>query len=414
MARVFSNWLRAYVDYTEDLEAPERVHFWVGVSAIAGALRRRVWIEQPKFEWSPNFYIVLVGPPGIIGKSTSMSVGMDLLGAVKGVVFGPASITWQALGKDLEAAVEELVIGQGATLEKIPMSCLTIAISELGTFLKLDDDGLASMLIDMWDGQRSPRPWRHSTVASSKIEIQNPWLNIIGCTTPTWLRANFPEQMIGGGLTSRTLFVYADKKRRLIAYPSRVQLSGGVDRKLFRKGLINDLEEIAKLKGRIELTKGAMDWGEKWYEQLWTIRPPHLASDRFSPYISRKQTMLHKLAIILTAARDDSLQITEQHLIEADQLLSMNERDMLRVFESIGVVPEARHVGELSQFLRVHGELTSAKLWELCYTIMTMQDFKAALTSAIEAGVIEKRPAPPSSGSQFSLRLKTVPGGTST
>ena len=119
MSRIFPNWLDAYTQYTSDLEAPLRVHFWVGVSTIAGALRRRVWIEQPKFDWTPNFYIVLVGPPGVIGKSTCMSAGIGLLEQIKGIHFGPDSLTWQALGKDLESANEVLTLGSGDTVEKM-------------------------------------------------------------------------------------------------------------------------------------------------------------------------------------------------------------------------------------------------------------------------------------------------------
>jgi hypothetical protein len=47
-------------------------------STLAGALRRRVWLDQAYFRWHPNFYIVLVAPPGIVSKSTTAGVGMSL------------------------------------------------------------------------------------------------------------------------------------------------------------------------------------------------------------------------------------------------------------------------------------------------------------------------------------------------
>src|SRR6516165_3921858 len=131
MPRRFSNWLKAYMNYTRDSESPTSFHFWTGVSVLAGALRRRVWIDMKKFQWTPNFYIILVGPPGVAAKSTSISMGMNLLSQIKGVKFGPESMTWQKLARSLSDAVEyvEWTRPSGAR-DRVAMSCLTVQISE--------------------------------------------------------------------------------------------------------------------------------------------------------------------------------------------------------------------------------------------------------------------------------------------
>lgn len=65
--------------------------------AIAGALRRKVWIDQAYFKWYSNFYIIpLVAPPGIVSKSTTAGIGMSILREVPGVNFGPDVVTWPA------------------------------------------------------------------------------------------------------------------------------------------------------------------------------------------------------------------------------------------------------------------------------------------------------------------------------
>ena len=97
MARNFRDWLEAFCDYAQYGEAPRRMYFWVGVSAVAGALRRKVWIDQAYFRWHPNFYIILVAPPGIVSKSTTASIAMRLLRRVPRIKFGPDVVTWQAL-----------------------------------------------------------------------------------------------------------------------------------------------------------------------------------------------------------------------------------------------------------------------------------------------------------------------------
>ena len=66
MSRHFKDWLSAFCDYASYGEAPRRMYHWVGISTIAGALRRKVWIDQTYFKWFPNFYVILVAPPGIV------------------------------------------------------------------------------------------------------------------------------------------------------------------------------------------------------------------------------------------------------------------------------------------------------------------------------------------------------------
>ena len=157
--RNFENWITSYGEYTEHSESPDLFHFWTGVFTIAGALRRQVWIDQRYFQWTPNFYIVLVGPAGIAAKSTSLRLGTALLRRIKGVNFGPRSMTWQALTHALEEANTLIPFPNG---EYLPMSCLTCSVTELGTFLRPEDKVMSDVLVDLWDGQAET--WERRTV----------------------------------------------------------------------------------------------------------------------------------------------------------------------------------------------------------------------------------------------------------
>jgi hypothetical protein len=401
MPRHYSDWLGEYLKFASThSEAPKRFHLWTGVSTIAGALRRRVWIDQLNFQWTPNFYILLIGPAGVVTKSTTMKLGMSLLERLPDVHMGPESMTWQALGEALEESGDVFEYPTGT---KTIISCATLAVSEAGTLLKLDDDGLVSMLIDMWEGQKSIRPWQHKTRSQKIIEIRNPWLNIIGCTTPTWLRSNFPEEIVGGGLVSRILFVYGEKKSQLIAYPSQ-HWAANVWKET-RDKLTSDLMEIGQLKGPFTLSREAIEWGEAWYEQVQTNRPAHLAHSRFDPYNARKQTHLHKLAMVLAASESDcDMTIQRKHLIKADIMLTDVEGDMIKVFESIGMVEEARQRNELEQMVRIHGTITIEALFLHCSVSMNAQSFNNAVISGLNSGIFERVPST-TPNSRFSLKL---------
>lgn len=373
--------------FNQDSESPDDFHFWTGVSTIAGALRRRVWLDMRKFQWTPNFYIILVGPPGIATKSTSTRTGMKLLESVPNIHFGPPSITWQKLADSLSEAIEHMkVLGQGGVEEFIPMSCITVPVSELGTFLKIEDTALVDVLVDLWDGQQTR--WGHATKTSGTVDIKNPWLNIIACTTPMWLKANFPDNLIGGGLTSRIVFVFGDTKKALIPYPDEVMPSTEYHR--FENLLKADLCQIAMMQGEYKLTPEARKWGHDWYSKHWTgERPENMASERFGGYYARKQTHIHKMAIVLAAARHDALIVERDYLIEAEAILASAEKHMIKVFDSIGMVPEARHAGELVSYVKAHSFLTSDHLYKLVQNIMSLKDYEETLKAAVRGGLLD-------------------------
>ncbi len=380
--RILSDWLEAYTQYTEFSEAPKMFHFWTGVWTIAGAMRRRVWKDERFFQWTPNFYIVLVAPPGIATKSTTMRIGVKLLQQVKGVNFGPGSMTWQHLTEKFSESVEYLDLGNNKTL---PISCLSVPVGELGTFLRPEDSQFMDVLTSMWDGQLED--WGRGTKQDGELTIKNPWLNIIGCTTPSWLKMNFPEHMIGGGLASRIIFVYAEQKKHFVAYPS--QIIDGKDHQDLGEFLAADLKEIAQLKGEFNLTKDAYEWGGKWYQKLYTKRPSHLANDRYDGYVARKQGHLHKLAMIISAARGDSMLIDVPHLETADLLLKEAELDMNKVFSSIGGSDEGLRLDAICSILAVQGKLSNQDLWKQLLSRMSQQQYTDAIASGAASGKLK-------------------------
>jgi hypothetical protein len=314
-------------------------------------------------------------------------MGMSLLAKVPDIKFGPESMTWQALAVSLQDAIEYVeYFDPSGVKARVAMSSITISVSELGTFLRVDDDQLMSFLIRMWEGQLEK--FRHETKSSGKIEVDNPWLNIIGATTPAWLKHNFPEHMIGGGLTSRIVFVYGEKKRQLIPYPDEV-IPPLEYRELQRK-LLEDLTAISKLSGPYLLSPFARQWGHAWYADHNNpdLRPAHLANDRFGGYLARKQTHLHKFAIILAAAKRDTLVIEQSDLEEANDIITSIEADMIRVFESIGLVEEQRHVQEVVSLVRFNGFTTSGHLWSKSMNMMSLKEFHEAVRAAIHGGLL--------------------------
>lgn len=368
-------------------EAPEIFHFWTGVSVLAGALRRRVWIEQRHFQWTPNFYIIFVAPPGVATKSTTIDAGMRLLAEVDGIHFGPDSMTWQSMIEALKDAHEMVLSGEG-DLDMLPQCCITCSVSELGTFLDPSNDAMMSVFTDLWDGK--VKVWKRRTKLDGEKAIENPWINIIACTTPSWLQQNFPEAAIGGGFASRTVFVYAGEKRQLVAYPSlHIDEDAYADE---QRALVQDLAKISQMVGEFKLTPAAFRWGESWYEEHWSSRPIHMASERWGGYFARKQTHIHKLAMVLSAAESPSFEISESHLQIALRMVTATESDMQRVFDSIGSPRESAATRELMQYITAYKTISKSELWRMCMHNMDRKMFTESVTAAIEANFIGQRP----------------------
>lgn len=353
MARKLADWLSAFLEYSAFGEAPKRLYFWCGVSALAGALRRKVWIDQRTFCWYPNLYIVLVAPAGIIAKSTTADIAMDLLRQVKEVRFGPAVITWQALVKAFADAAEQFTVGSQAHV----MSPITIVSSEFGNLINPQDKDAIDMLVNLWDG----RSFTKATKGSGTDEVHNPWINLIACTTPDWIAGNLPEYMIGGGFTSRCIFVYAGEKAQYVPWPALVAPGNFAERRL---DLIADLQHISKsIAGEYVLTPEALDWGAEWYERHYREDIKHFDPSRFGGYAARKQSLACKVAMVLAASRSDELEITKCDLETAVSMLSDLEPDMQAVFEKVGLTPESAQSERFTALVQARGELSYAEVY---------------------------------------------------
>ena len=386
MSRHFPDWLTAYCDYAGFSEAPRHLHFWSGVSAIAGTLRRRVWLDMGYFKWTPCFYIVLVAPPGIVSKSTTVSISMNLLRRVPGVVFGPDVVTWPALVSAFAAANEAFEFNG----EFFTQCALTLESSEFGNLVNPQDREMIDLLVTLWDSKQGA--FKKVTKGSGSDTVENPWINLIACTTPAWIAGNFPEYVIGGGFTSRCLFVYTDKKDKFVPYPSLVIPK---DMKQTADKLVSDLEHIAvNLVGPYSLTPEAIEWGVKWYENHYNgVLPEHLDDERFSGYLARKQTHLHKLAIILAAACRDEMCITPDDLSLANTMVSDLEKDMAQVFAKIGRTEESIQAERFIKFIQAKGSVPYETAYQYIHShFPNSKDFENIVSGAIRAGYITTKP----------------------
>ena len=383
--RHYSNWLKEFVKYASFSEAPLLIYFWTGVATIAGALRRKVWIDQINFQWIPNFYIFIVAPPGIVSKSTTIDIGIDLLKRVPGINFGPDVVTWQNLVRSIGESVETFTVK--ATGEVRTMSPITIASSELGNLINPEDREQIDMLITLWDGRKEVKK---STNTQGSDVLEYPWLNIIGATTPSWIADAIPQHMIGGGFMSRCIFLFADEKRQLTPFLDEAVPKDHAEN---RTKLIEDLHRISALSGEFTVTEEARVPVREWYAQHYKNPPKNLNREQFGGYLARKQTHIMKLSMVLSAAQRDDLIITREDVETAMSLVNGLEVNMPRIYERMGGEAAARGQMELVSIVRQEKSIDESSLFKRLFRIMSYDDFTKAANSAASAGLIKIRSA---------------------
>lgn len=333
-----------------------------------------------RFMWYPNFFIILVAPPGVATKSTTADVGSKLLIQIPGVKDGPNNITWQALATAFANAKQEFPYNG----EYWPMSAITLVARELGSLLNPRDPDLINLLIELWDG--APK-YEKETKMSGNDLIICPWINIIGCTTPSWIADNVPVQALRGGFISRCVFLYAEDKEKPIPYPDEAI---PFDEAKAVSALVQDLTAIGALVGPFVLTKEAREWGRPWYKKLWADAKEHMNDDQIMGFVSRKQTHAHKLAMIFSAAQGDSMKITDLHLQLAVKMLDDLEGDMNKVFAAVGKSEISVQTDRALQYVRRRKECPYQDMYRFIHSYFpNLNDFEGIVGGLVRAGYVQ-------------------------
>lgn len=373
MTRKCSHFLESYLEYTELLESPDNYHIWCCLSLVASCLQRKVYLDMGYFNIYPNLYIVLVGPPGKCRKGISIAASTGLVADMTDVKVSADSITREALIRAIKTS-EQSTERDG---KPYIHSSLTIISKELSVFLGSGNHDLLSLLTDLYDDHDR---WEYRTKNSGVDTIYNLWLNMLAASTPSWLVGSIPLTAIGGGFTSRVIFVVEDDVRRKNPRPSLT------DKEIeLKEHLKDDLERISMLNGKMILT----DEAKKYYDNWYLNNNTKIEDSRFWGYAERKHVHLLKVAMVLSACTGDTKEITHVHIKDALGLLDIIEGNMVRAFGAAGRSPVAMDIDEILNAIKVAGTIERAQLQRTSWVNVHPNDFTVVLNTLMEMGVIE-------------------------
>lgn len=345
--RELDDWITAYIKYTEGSEPPLAYHTWIGVSMIAGALQRKTFLLMGFERIFPNMYVVLVGPSGKARKGIALGIGKDILTNVTSVIMTSENATREALIRSMKGATMNSAMPNGDIVFHCSITCFS---EELSVFLGQNDIKFLASLTDWYDSKDN---WTYETKGTGKDHLQGLCFNLLGATAPEWLQSMLPQEAIGGGFTSRVIFVVEDQKSKTV--PEHV-LSPAENR--LREALISDLVKIGNITGQYTFTAAGRLAYNEWYvaydKEIAAGRYP-VEDEKFAGYSERRATHIRKLMMIMSASRGNSRQLDAQDFERANRLLKATELKMAKTFGGIGKAKYADVTEKVMQYVKRMG-----------------------------------------------------------
>lgn len=370
-----TDFIPAYLAYTENQEATRKIHKWVSLSILAAAMERRCWISMGHHKVFPNLYTIIVGESGEIRKSTSTGIGVQLLQNLP-MNHMSEMLSDAGLIENLYNAETKFVVGP----HEYRQSAVFCYASELIILLREVSGNIAELLTTYYD---CPPVWTKETKGEGMKTVVAPCLNLLGCSTPTWLKRAIPVEEMEGGFSSRVIFVVEkDGAERLIPWPERT-----AEQDLLEQALIHDLKQVFQMKGEFKRTPETTKLYADWYI---AFKNREKRQDvKFKGYFARKPTHVLKIAMAHSASKSSDMILKPEDIQFAIDALDAIEPDMLEAFSGSGKNKFAKETAELVELLRKKRYAKMVDLYRLYMTEMNSKEFAQVMNDLVATGEIE-------------------------
>ena len=386
LKRKLEDWIEGFMDWTVCTEPPELYRRWVAVNTIAAALGRRCCYHLGQVVFYPNFYVVLVGPPAA-RKGTAMALGR-ILGDKAGLLYAPSKATVQALVDQMKTVTDMSTDELGTTQFN---ATVNINAPELTVFLGYNQQDLLSYLCDWFD---CPSVFKYKTVGRGEETLNSVWVNLLGATTPSLLRSSLPEETVGGGFASRTIFVYEEDKGRVVVVPgvpNEIREEKEIEEileslKAIEQALVSDLQQMKTLSGRFRTGPGVQDayYQFRLESENWDPKNPKLEW-----YKGRRPGHVVKLSMVYSAARRNDMVITLDDLYDAIGLLEQTEVKMARTFSGVGSNPLSAAQEDMKSWMATVQVASIRQIAERYQSDFTMEEIRRVIQTLVIMKIIK-------------------------
>jgi len=186
-------------------------------------------------------------------------------------------------------------------------------------------------------------------------------LNILGAAAPDWLPTMIPPEAIGGGFTSRIIFILESIKGKINPWPIYND-----DLRRLKDQLTADLSYIATHdRGEFRFSQKARELYEKYYikQEKEIERGIFPVKDMaFEGYANRRALHLRKMSIILATARQSEGIVSAEDFQNSLKILTNAESKMGRLFSAVGKGFNAEALEKVMSYILQFKQTTRAKI----------------------------------------------------
>jgi hypothetical protein len=302
------DWLDLLLESTKEAEAPERYFWWAGLCAISAVVRKRIYLQRgPFYKLYPNIYVALVSARSGLRKGIPIMIAKKMvqdLDTVR-VISGCNSI--QALTKELSM---QQTFKSGAVINEAQGLMIS---DEFESFITEDPRAL-TYLTALHNTHEHEESWKKRLKGSPLEELKSPCLTLLVASNEALFESMVKQKDIEGGFIARTFIVYESKRKRIndLIYSDEEIVTLLANDVKFHETLVGRLKEVAKLSGKMTLSKEASDFYRSWYEQL-----SNLDIDDRTGSVDRLGDQVLKVAMLISISNKDDLIISEADLVKA-------------------------------------------------------------------------------------------------
>ena len=322
MARNYSNFIQAFATRNKDNFVPNKFYLWAGISVVAAALERKVWLPwNTSFSEYPNMYVFLISRPGI-GKSSAIRPATNMLRDLN-----------KEYGKNLRLLPNKItepklldILGDTDMFEYKgewqPHTSVYYAASEASACFHDPYGGFAQTVTALYDGDNMTK----ATVSRKNlVEVINPCMNVIAGATFDYLARLLTTEGVLGGFASRLTYVVHDKVApRKSSWQGRNEVQ---DTSIDYKKLLADLADINSMVGPFKASEDFASAWEEWFPKFDKAQQ-EAPNEKMQSLLVRKQTMMRKLPLILCASENSSRVLELRHWEMALKLMNEVESSL--------------------------------------------------------------------------------------
>ncbi len=351
-------------------------------------------IKVPKdylgsWEAYPTTYVMFVGPPGVVRKTTTAGYVEELL---------------KHMNKKIVAATDQGKVHMGPSaasraklvekLSETPDGSMAVIAGEFGNLVSVSPEEMYDLLSRLFD---NPLDYTYSTRSHGDEQAINPSFNLLGCTTPDWIAEN-SSYMTGGGFAARTVFIFENvpRQRRLFYH------NAGMDFEEITKigqALVKDLITIGRLRGDFKFESKELEHEiEKWYQKMENFQ----GEKGTETFQARKHVHVLRTAMLLSVAERNDLVITQTHFNASKVLMEDVEKKMSRGLAVIGKNPHSAAYYKVLDYIEAYGPVDRGKILAHFWSDMRPEEVGQVLEVLQAAKEIELIQA----GSNISVRKK--------